>query len=59
MHEWTEKDMERALQMVADGVSLRKAAAENGISKITVLGRVNGAATPREAQKTRQKLSDV
>jgi hypothetical protein len=59
MHEWTEKDMERALQMVADGVSLRKAVAENGISKTTLLSRVNGAATPREAQKTRQKLSDI
>jgi lambda repressor-like predicted transcriptional regulator len=46
MHEWTEKDMERALQMVIDGVSLRKAAAENGISKITLLGCINGAITP-------------
>jgi lambda repressor-like predicted transcriptional regulator len=46
MYEWTEKDMERALQMVADGVSLRKAAAENGISKTTLLSRINGAAMP-------------
>jgi lambda repressor-like predicted transcriptional regulator len=49
MHEWTEEDMQRALQMVADGHSLRKAAAANGIGKSTLQGRINGATMRQEA----------
>ncbi|KAF6519132.1 hypothetical protein HZS61_009512 [Fusarium oxysporum f. sp. conglutinans] len=45
--------------MVADGVSVNKAAEACGINRSTLQGRVKGSTTPREAQKSRQKLSDV
>jgi hypothetical protein len=45
--------------MVADGYSLRKAAAANGIGKLTLQGRINGVITQQEAQKLQQKLSKV
>jgi hypothetical protein len=59
MHEWTEKDMERALQMVADGISVRRAALVNGISRSTLQGRLDGSTSRRIAQKPRQKLSEI
>ncbi|KAF6525908.1 hypothetical protein HZS61_011703 [Fusarium oxysporum f. sp. conglutinans] len=59
MPSFTEKDMSAALQMVADGVSVNKAAEAYGINRSTLQGRIKGSTTPREAQKTRQKLSDV
>ncbi|EGU74002.1 hypothetical protein FOXB_15487 [Fusarium oxysporum f. sp. conglutinans Fo5176] len=46
-------------KMVADGVSVNKAAEACGINRSTLQGRVKGSTTPREAQKSRQKLSDV
>jgi hypothetical protein len=59
MPSFTEKDISAALQMVADGVSVNKAAEACGINRSTLQGRVKGSTTPREAQKSRQKLSDV
>ncbi|VZI12504.1 unnamed protein product, partial [Fusarium fujikuroi] len=45
--------------MVADGMSVNKAAEACGINRSTLQGRIKGSATPREAQKPRQKLSDT
>ncbi|KAG6990454.1 hypothetical protein FocnCong_v013793 [Fusarium oxysporum f. sp. conglutinans] len=59
MPSFTEKDISAALQMVADGVSVNKAAEAYGINRSTLQGRIKGSTTPREAQKPRQKLSDV
>ncbi|CCT63413.1 related to transposase [Fusarium fujikuroi IMI 58289] len=59
MPSFTEKDMSAALQMVADGMSVNKAAEACGINRSTLQGRIKGSATPREAQKPRQKLSDT
>lgn len=59
MPSFTEKDMSAALQMVAEGMSVNKAAEANGINRSTLQGRIKGSTTPREAQKPRQKLSDI
>ncbi|KAK7571660.1 hypothetical protein V3481_018871 [Fusarium oxysporum f. sp. vasinfectum] len=59
MPSFTKKDMSAALQMIADGVSVNKAAEACGINRSTLQGRIKGSTTPREAQKPRQKLSDV
>jgi hypothetical protein len=36
MREWTENDMRLAIQMVADGSTIRKAAAAFGIARTTL-----------------------
>ncbi|KAF4334806.1 hypothetical protein FBEOM_11352 [Fusarium beomiforme] len=59
MPPFTEKDMSAALQMAADGVSVNKAAEACGINRSTLQGRIKGSSAPREAQKPRQKLSDL
>ncbi|KAH7199056.1 uncharacterized protein B0J16DRAFT_239181, partial [Fusarium flagelliforme] len=41
------------------GYSTRKAAEVYGVSRSTLIGRINGAKTPKEVLQARQKLSEI
>ncbi|KAF4339211.1 hypothetical protein FBEOM_6870 [Fusarium beomiforme] len=59
MTKFTERDMSAALQMVADGISINKAAQACGINRSTLQDRIKGATTPKQAHEHRQKLSAI
>lgn len=58
MPEWTEEDMQAALELHASGVSANKSAATYGINRSTFQGRLKGSTTRKEAHKIEQKLSE-
>ncbi|KAL9561272.1 hypothetical protein ACKAV7_014627 [Fusarium commune] len=59
MTKFTEKDMSAALQMVAEGVSVNKAAQACSVNRSTLQDRIKGATTPRQAHEHEQKLSAI
>jgi hypothetical protein len=54
---YSEEDMQNALKLVKDGLSIRKSAAENGIPYPTLRKRVKSSTTRREAFAPYQRIS--
>ena len=57
--QYTEDDIEQAIQSIANGDSLRKAALEWGIPRTTLQGRLHGSESREEAFAGQQWLSRV
>ena len=56
---YTEEDVQRALNAVANGMSQRKAGLEFGVPRATLQHRVNGHISRQEAHIPQQRLSMV
>lgn len=59
MTKFSENDIAAALQAVADGMSINKAAQAHGLNRSTLQDRVKGSTTPRQAHQHEQKLSSL
>jgi len=56
---YTEEDVQRALNAVANGMSQKKAGLEFGVPRSTLQHRINGTLSRQEAHKPQQRLSIV
>lgn len=56
---YTEEDMQRALNAVANGMSQKKAGLEFGVPRATIQSRINGHISRQEAHIPQQRLSVV
>jgi hypothetical protein len=56
---YTEEDVQRALNAVANGMSQQKAGLEFGVPRPTLHARINGALSKQEAHEHEQRLSSV
>jgi transposase-like protein len=59
MTKFTEKDMRAAIQAVAEGSSVNKAAVAHGVTRSTLQDRIKGTTAPRQANEHRQKLLPI
>jgi hypothetical protein len=57
MPEWTEQNMQDALQIYTDGISINKAADAHRIPRSTFKGQIHGYNPRKEYDKARQKLT--
>lgn len=57
MTRWSEEDMQKALEAIENGQSIRKAGKQFGIPEATLRGRVKGAVSVRQNAADRQLLS--
>jgi len=56
---YTEEDMQRALNAVANSMSQKKAGLEYGVPRATIQSRINGHISRQEAHIPQQRLSTV
>jgi hypothetical protein len=56
---YTEEDVQRALNAVANGMSQKKAGLEFGVPRSTLQNRMNGTLSRQEAHEPQQRLSTV
>ena len=56
---YTEEDVQRALNAVANGMSQKKAGLEFGVPRSTIQNRINGTLSRQEAHEPQQRLSTV
>ena len=59
MSQYTEEDLQRALNAIANGMGQRIAAREYGIPRSTIQLRINGSISRQEAHIPQQRLSEV
>jgi hypothetical protein len=57
MKQYTEEDLQDALNAIANGMSKSRAAKEWGIPRPTLINRINGANPRKEAFSSLQRLS--
>ena len=56
---YTEEDVQRALNTVANGMSQKKAGLEFGVPRSTLQNRMNDTLSRQEAHEPQQRLSTV
>jgi hypothetical protein len=59
MPQYTEEDLQRALNSIVNGIGQREAAREYGIPPGTLRHRINGTLSRNEAHIPQQRLSEV
>ena len=59
MHAYTEADVQKALNVIANGMSQKKAGLEYGVPRSTLQNRIKGHISREEAHVPQQRLSTV